>query len=93
MVAAARARGRPHTRPLGRRRAKGGDAIALGAAGGGEGEARAVGLLEGVTAKPHQLAEGVASDVAAARRAGGPRDGDELARAAVVQPAAPAPAP
>ena len=76
-----------------------GDAIALDATNGDayRGRARArVGLLEGVTAKPHQLAEGVSSDVAAARRYGGPRDGDDAllaAARAVVQPAGPAPAP
>ena len=76
-----------------------GDAIALDATNGDayRGRARArVGLLEGVTAKPHQLAEGVSSDIAAARRYGGPRDGDDAllaAARAVLQPAAPAPAP
>ena len=76
-----------------------GDAIALDATNGDayRGRARArVGLLEGVTAKPHQLAEGVSSDIAAARRYGGPRDGDDAllaAARAVVQPAAPAPPP
>ena len=76
-----------------------GDAIALDATNGDayRGRARArVELLKGVTAKPHQLAEGVSSDVAAARRYGGPRDGDDAllaAARAVVQPAAPAPAP
>ena len=62
-----------------------GDAIALDATNGDayRGRARArVELLKGVTAKPHQLAEGVSSDITAARRYGGPRDGDDALLAA-----------
>ena len=57
-----------------------GDALALDATNGdayrGRATARA-GQLRGVTATPHKLVEGIASDVAAAQRHGGPRDGDD----------------
>lgn len=73
-----------------------GDALALDATNGdayhGRTKARA-GQLRGVTATPHKLVEGIVSDVAAAQRHGGPRDGDDELLGAAKAPARAPPPP